>query len=180
MTNLVPVSSLTPVPQLETTDAATGGPAGTMNLQAQALLNRLQYLTDNPPGGGGGGGGGVFRTHDSGDGAFVVTSAMDGDVIEFTGGYLNFSFADGLPAGFKVSFLIGPGGPELHGNMGTDARVNGSGPYVYIPIPPEADEPYRARFILFTKHTALPDPPDGITSHWIAVDHVIAAVNTET
>ncbi len=46
MTNLVPTSSFDPVPQLETTTIALAGPSGPMNTQAQALLNRTQFLYD--------------------------------------------------------------------------------------------------------------------------------------
>lgn len=40
MTDLTPVATLSPVPQLETTDRALGGTGNPMNRQAQALLNR--------------------------------------------------------------------------------------------------------------------------------------------
>lgn len=44
MTNLVPAAELTPVIQLETTDRNLAGPYGPLNFQAQALLNRTEYL----------------------------------------------------------------------------------------------------------------------------------------
>lgn len=47
MADLTPVSSFDDVPQLETTTQALGGPGGPMNTQAQALLNRTQYLKNN-------------------------------------------------------------------------------------------------------------------------------------
>lgn len=47
MPNLTPVSSFDNVPELETTTLALGGPGGPMNLPAQALLNRTQWLKDN-------------------------------------------------------------------------------------------------------------------------------------
>ena len=47
MTNLTPVSSFDNVPELETNTLALGGPGGPMNLPAQALLNRTQWLKDN-------------------------------------------------------------------------------------------------------------------------------------
>lgn len=47
MADLTPISSFDDVPQLETTTQALGGPGGPMNTQAQALLNRTQYLKDN-------------------------------------------------------------------------------------------------------------------------------------
>lgn len=46
MTNLVAVSALTDVPQLETSTLALAGPGAVMNAQAQALLNRQQYYFD--------------------------------------------------------------------------------------------------------------------------------------
>lgn len=62
MTNLVPVSVFDDVYQLEQTDLAIAGEGGIMNLQAQALLNRTQYLFDNMPSGGGTGGVDVVAT----------------------------------------------------------------------------------------------------------------------
>ncbi|MBT2142668.1 MULTISPECIES: hypothetical protein [unclassified Rhodanobacter] len=47
MPNLTPVSSFDDVPELETSTLALGGPGGPMNLPAQALLNRTQWLKDN-------------------------------------------------------------------------------------------------------------------------------------
>ena len=47
MPNLTPVSSFDEVPELEITTLALGGPGGPMNLPAQALLNRTQWLKDN-------------------------------------------------------------------------------------------------------------------------------------
>jgi hypothetical protein len=47
MPNLTPVSSFDNVPELETATLALGGPGGPMNLPAQALLNRTQWLKDN-------------------------------------------------------------------------------------------------------------------------------------
>lgn len=44
MANLTPTPSFDPVVQLETTTVALGGAGAPMNLQAQALLNRTQYL----------------------------------------------------------------------------------------------------------------------------------------
>lgn len=44
MTNLTPSASFDAVPQLETSTFALAGPGAPMNLQAQALLNRTQYL----------------------------------------------------------------------------------------------------------------------------------------
>ena len=44
--DLTPNPSWDPVVQLETTTAATGGPGGIMNSQAQSLLNRTEYLND--------------------------------------------------------------------------------------------------------------------------------------
>lgn len=44
MTDLTPVSSLDPVPQLETNTLAIGGPMTPMNSQAQALLNRSVFI----------------------------------------------------------------------------------------------------------------------------------------
>ena len=46
MANLTATSSFDAVLQLETTHQAIGGAGGTMNLQAQALTNRTQYLLD--------------------------------------------------------------------------------------------------------------------------------------
>lgn len=46
MTDLTPVSELTPVVQLETNTLALGGTGSPMNQQAQALLNRTQYIAD--------------------------------------------------------------------------------------------------------------------------------------
>lgn len=46
MTDLTPTSSLDPVPQLETSTLALAGPGQPMNFQAQALLNRTQYLVE--------------------------------------------------------------------------------------------------------------------------------------
>lgn len=46
MTNLNPVSSWSDVRQLETTDLVLAGPGQVMNEQAQALLNRTQFLQD--------------------------------------------------------------------------------------------------------------------------------------
>jgi hypothetical protein len=44
MTNLTSTPSWDAVPQLETVTLAVGGPGGIMNAQAQALLNRVDYL----------------------------------------------------------------------------------------------------------------------------------------
>lgn len=44
MTDLTPTPALTPVPQLETNTLALGGTGNPMNQQAQALLNRAEYL----------------------------------------------------------------------------------------------------------------------------------------
>ncbi|QEE24598.1 hypothetical protein CS053_08840 [Rhodanobacter glycinis] len=44
MTNLTPSASFDSVQELETTTVALGGPGAPMNVQAQALLNRTQYL----------------------------------------------------------------------------------------------------------------------------------------
>lgn len=44
MTNLTPAATFDDVQQLETTTVALGGPGAPMNVQAQALLNRTQYL----------------------------------------------------------------------------------------------------------------------------------------
>ena len=46
MTTLTPVNELTAVPQLERTTVAEGGAGRPMNTQAQALLNRIQYVLD--------------------------------------------------------------------------------------------------------------------------------------
>lgn len=46
MTDLTPVSSFDNVTQLETNTLGLGGTGGPMNAQAQALLNRTQYLFD--------------------------------------------------------------------------------------------------------------------------------------
>lgn len=46
MANLTPVSTFSDVRQLETTDLVLAGPGQTMNEQAQALLNRTEYLND--------------------------------------------------------------------------------------------------------------------------------------
>jgi hypothetical protein len=47
MTNLTPSSVLSNVPEIETNTALLGGPGGPLNAQAQALLNRTQWLGDN-------------------------------------------------------------------------------------------------------------------------------------
>lgn len=44
MTTLTPVSALSPVYQIEATDEVLGGPGQVANLQAQALLNRTEWL----------------------------------------------------------------------------------------------------------------------------------------
>ena len=44
MTNLTAVPGFTPVPELETSTLALGGPGGPMNSQAQALLNQVSNL----------------------------------------------------------------------------------------------------------------------------------------
>lgn len=46
MANLTEASTWDTVYQLESTDQALGGAGGTMNRQAQALLNRTKYLSD--------------------------------------------------------------------------------------------------------------------------------------
>lgn len=46
MTDLIPVASFDPVLQLETTTQALGGPGAVMNAQAQALLNRTEFLKE--------------------------------------------------------------------------------------------------------------------------------------
>ena len=46
MANLTESSTWDTVYQLESTDQALGGAGGTMNRQAQALLNRTKYLAD--------------------------------------------------------------------------------------------------------------------------------------
>lgn len=46
MTNLVPTPGMDPVFQLEISTVALGGPGGVMNAQAQALLNRTEYLNN--------------------------------------------------------------------------------------------------------------------------------------
>lgn len=46
MTDLTPTPSFDPVPQLETNTLALGGPGAPMNSQAQALVNRTEYLND--------------------------------------------------------------------------------------------------------------------------------------
>lgn len=46
MANLTEASTWDTVYQLESTDQALGGAGGTMNRQAQALLNRTKYLAD--------------------------------------------------------------------------------------------------------------------------------------
>lgn len=43
MANLVAAPARTAVPQIETTTALLGGPGGPLNLQAQALLNQIEY-----------------------------------------------------------------------------------------------------------------------------------------
>ena len=48
MANLIPSPRLAPIPQLETTTRALGGPGAIMNAQAQALLDRLEYKTSCP------------------------------------------------------------------------------------------------------------------------------------
>ena len=54
MTNLVPVSSFDDVPQIEVTTPLLGGSGGPLNGQAQALINRTEFLSlakaDNLPG----------------------------------------------------------------------------------------------------------------------------------
>lgn len=46
MTNyLTAIPGTDPIPQLETNTPAMGGPGGVMNSQAQALLNRISYLS---------------------------------------------------------------------------------------------------------------------------------------
>lgn len=47
MTNLTAIPGLTPIPELETTTLALGGPGGPMNSQAQALLNNIAYILAN-------------------------------------------------------------------------------------------------------------------------------------
>ncbi|WVR18149.1 hypothetical protein JXVLWARM_CDS_0098 [Burkholderia phage Bm1] len=44
LTNLTPVAEFDDVPQLEKTTQALAGPGGPMNAQAQALLNRTEFL----------------------------------------------------------------------------------------------------------------------------------------
>lgn len=46
MANLIPASTFSNVRQFETTDLVLAGPGQTMNEQAQALLNRTEYLSD--------------------------------------------------------------------------------------------------------------------------------------
>lgn len=46
MANLIATSTWDNVLQLETTHQALAGAGGTMNLQAQSLLNRTQHLLD--------------------------------------------------------------------------------------------------------------------------------------
>lgn len=48
MTDLTPTSSFDPVVQLETTTLALGGVSGPMNFQAQALVNRTEWLKNQP------------------------------------------------------------------------------------------------------------------------------------
>lgn len=50
MTDLTPVPELSPVPQLEVNTIALAGTGNPMNQQAQALLNRNQYLVDEAAG----------------------------------------------------------------------------------------------------------------------------------
>jgi len=50
MTELNPTPALTPVPQLETNTLALGGTGNPMNQQAQALLNRTEYIRDEVSG----------------------------------------------------------------------------------------------------------------------------------
>jgi glycerophosphoryl diester phosphodiesterase len=52
MTNLTPQPLLTDVPQLELKTKAQAGPGGPMNEQAQALLNRIEYLLQQLKAGG--------------------------------------------------------------------------------------------------------------------------------
>lgn len=47
MTDLIPIPSFVNVPQLETSTLALGGTGGPMNDQAQALLNRTEYLKNS-------------------------------------------------------------------------------------------------------------------------------------
>jgi hypothetical protein len=49
MTDLTPVSSFDPVPQLETNTVALAGPGGAMNAQSQKLVNQTKYLNDKNP-----------------------------------------------------------------------------------------------------------------------------------
>jgi hypothetical protein len=46
MANLTPTAALADVPQLEIGTYALAGPGGPMNAQAQALLNRIQYVIE--------------------------------------------------------------------------------------------------------------------------------------
>lgn len=85
MTNLTPNPGWDAVPQLETTTKALGGAGGPMNSQAQALLDRTEWLNEN---------GGTYDPGLPGAPAIIIRNALDETVDLKTKFGLTGSYGD--------------------------------------------------------------------------------------
>lgn len=117
MPNLTPVSSFDNVPELETTTLALGGPGGPMNLPAQALLNRTQWLKDNAAAGSAGPYAVGTGTANVCAATFTppITALADGLKLRFLAAATNTGPATFAPNGLTAQPIVGGAYAALQG-----------------------------------------------------------------
>jgi hypothetical protein len=117
MTNfLTATPSLDPVPQLETITLAIGGSSGVMNTQAQALLNRIEYVSSHA---------GASNAIVQGNSSFTVTDAGINGSIELKLDGNSILRASKLSYEFKTSIQVSDSWVSIFGQQdkGTDLLV---------------------------------------------------------
>lgn len=117
MPNLIPVSSFDNVPELETNTLALGGPGGPMNLPAQALLNRTQWLKDNAVAGSAGPYASGAGSANALTAAFTpaITALVDGLKLRVLAAATNTGPATFAPNGLTAQPIIGGAYAALQG-----------------------------------------------------------------
>lgn len=170
MTNLTPVSSFDPVPQLETTTLALGGPGGPMNLPAQALLNRTQWLHDNALAGQAGPFAEGAGTANACTANFVppITALADGLKLRFTALASNTGPATFAPNALAPAPIVGGGYAALQGG---EILANGTVEIVWNST--------LSSWVLVAQAGASPQVPDGTQSQHAASKGQVDAVRSD-
>lgn len=117
MPNLTPTSSFDDVPELETSTLALAGPGGPMNLPAQALLNRTQWLKDNASAGSAGPYAAGSGTANACAAAYTppITATTDGLKLRFAAAAANTGPATFAPDALTAAPVLGQAGLALQG-----------------------------------------------------------------